>query len=140
MVLPFGVVNAKLKTQIAAPVFVAFRILSVANALWARKILHPHPSYERCKWCLFCCFYACIFPLYHVKFVAYFKTWGTSMTFFFPLCERKAINNYITWGFPIFLQLHIILQNVRNPFTKIFYIYLKLKAQVFIIYTAEIHF
>jgi hypothetical protein len=41
--LQFGVFNAKLKTQITDPVFVAFRIVSVVNALWARKIYHPTP-------------------------------------------------------------------------------------------------
>jgi hypothetical protein len=44
--LPLGVVNAKLKTQITDPVFVAFRIVSVANALLARKIYKPNLFYE----------------------------------------------------------------------------------------------
>jgi hypothetical protein len=47
------VVNAKIKIKITDLVFVAFRILSVANALLARKIYNPNPSYEPCKWCLF---------------------------------------------------------------------------------------
>jgi hypothetical protein len=51
--LPVGVVNAKIKIQITDPVFVAFRILSVANALLARKIYNLKPSYKPCKWCLF---------------------------------------------------------------------------------------
>jgi len=68
------VVNATLKTQITYPVFVAFRIVSVANALLATKIYNHNPFYEPRKWCLFYYFYAYTFPLYNIKFVLYFKS------------------------------------------------------------------
>lgn len=110
-VLPLDVVNAKIKIQITDLVFVAFRILSVANALLARKIYNPKPSYEPCKWCLFVA-YIHILSLYvKLNLSGILKQAKLQNVFL------STINNYAARVLPLLLQLHNIFQNVRNSFT-----------------------